>query len=425
MGRYIAIAKKAGYYSIVFLKWTILSLISGCVVGGVSVLFSKAMTYATDFRTAHSVIIYFLPIAGLFIVFCYQMLKLKEDKGTNLVLTSLNAHDSVPVKVAPLIIVSTVLTHLFGGSAGREGAALQLGGSLGNALGRLIRLDENDKKIMIMSGMSAAFAALFGTPMAAALFPIEVATVGVMYYSALLPCIVASLVAVHFAANMGISPESFTILEVPKESVITYGKIGILAIGCALVSILLCVVLHDSAKIFKKLIKNPYIRVVIGAAIIIALTTILRTRDYLGAGIPVIEHAMEGHVEPAAFIWKMVFTAITLAVGFKGGEIVPTFFIGATFGCVMGHMLDISPSLCAAIGMSAMFCGVTNSPVTSLLISFELFGFEGVPYFMIAIAISYVLSGYIGLYREQIIAYSKYKVKTHVTEEKTEEEQES
>lgn len=418
MERYRAICIKALQHSVIFLKWTVLAILTGTIVGSISILFSKAMTYVTKLRTEHDFILYFLPIGGLIVVGCYWILKVREDKGTNLILSSLSSEENVPAKVAPLIFVSTVITHLCGGSAGREGAALQLGGSLGNAIGRLIKLDKDDKKIIIMAGMSAAFSALFGTPMAAAIFPIEVAVVGIFYYSALLPCIISSLVASHFAAGMGITPEAFHILEIPKESIENYLKIGILAIVCALVSILFCVILHDFSKFFKKYFKNPFFRVIVGSAIIIALTLLLNTKDYLGAGIPVIEHAMEGHTVSTAFIWKMIFTAITLAVGFKGGEIVPTFFVGATLGCLMGQLLDMSPSLCAALGMTAMFCGVTNSPITSMLISFELFGFGGVPYFLVAVAISYMVSGYIGLYNEQIIVYSKYKVETNTNDKK-------
>lgn len=409
MERYKAICKKAIEHGLIFIKWSMLAIVTGIVVGSISIIFSKSMSWVTNFRITHNYIIYFLPVAGIFVVWLYRVLKINDDKGTNLVLTAISSDEDIPAKVSPLIFTATVITHLFGGSAGREGAALQLGGSLGNIIGKVFRLNNNDKKIIIMCGMSAAFSALFGTPMAAAVFPIEVAMVGVFYYAALMPCIFSSLIASHFAAGMGISPEAFIINEIPKASYFVYGKVVIISIVCAIISIIFCMILHDFAKYFK-FIKNPYFRVIIGSVVIVLLTLIVNTRDYLGAGIPVIERAMEGQVDSAAFLWKMIFTAITLAIGFKGGEIVPTLFIGATLGCLMGHLLDISPSLCAAIGMAGLFCGVTNSPISTMLISFELFGFDAVNYFLIAIAINYVISGYIGLYSEQIIVHSKYKM---------------
>ncbi len=410
MKQYKELMKKGAKHTKVFLKWSVISVLIGIIVGAASTVFSKCMELATGFREDNGIIFYFLPLAGLFIVWCYRRLKVYEDRGTDLILTSLQRNDNVPIKTAPLIFIATVLTHLFGGSAGREGAALQLGGSLGNGIGKLIKLDDNDRKVIIMCGMSAAFSAMFGTPMAAALFSIEVSTIGVMYYTALLPCIFAALVAVHFAGSMGIHPEAFLVEGIPSQSIMSYGKIVVLSILCAVLSIVFCVILHECKNHMKKWFKNPYIRVVSASLIIIALTLIIGTRDYLGAGIPVVERALEGDVSYLAFFWKMIFTAITLSSGFKGGEIVPTLFIGATFGSLLSGVLGLSPSLCGAVGMTALFCGVTNCPIASMLISFELFGFEGMPYYLVAVAISYALSGYIGLYHDQVFAHSKYKI---------------
>jgi H+/Cl- antiporter ClcA len=311
--------------------------------------------------------------------------------------------------MAPLIIIATVLTHLFGGSAGREGAALQLGGSLGHKIGDLLHLDEEDKKVIVMSGMSAAFSALFGTPMAAAIFPIEMVCVGSFYYVALVPCVLASLIASNFAASMGINPEAFTITFIPEMTILNAGKVILLGLLCGAVSVLFCLAMHTASDLYGKYIKNPYLRVLAGGAIIVVLTFILQTTDYNGAGIPVIDKAMEGEVVPYAFLLKILFTAITLGAGFKGGEIVPSFFIGSTFGCLMGQLLGISPSLCAALGLIGVFCGATNCPLSSMFISFELFGFDGGAYFLIVAAISYMISGYSSLYHNQKIVYSKYK----------------
>ncbi|MCR5791939.1 MAG: chloride channel protein [Lachnospiraceae bacterium] len=405
--RAIASGKHLG----VFLKWSILSIIIGFVVGGFSSVFSLCMTFVTNYRLENPDIVYLMPLGGLFIVFLYKISDMEKDKGTNRVISAVNEKEEVPGRMAPLIFIATITTHLFGGSAGREGAALQMGGSIGNTIGKLLKLSEQDKKIMVMCGMSASFSALFGTPIAAAIFPVEVVSVGVMYFVALVPCVFASLIASNFAATMGISPEAFSIEAVAPFTAVNAGKIIAIAVLCALISMLFCFLLHFTGGIFIAFFKNQYLRVLVASAIILGVTFLLGSRDYMGAGIPVIEKAMEGNVVFYAFIIKMLLTAVTLAGGFKGGEIVPSFFVGATFGCLMGQLFGISPSLCAAVGMVAVFCGVTNCPISSILIGIELFGFEGVYYILIAVAISFMLSGYTGLYRNQKIIYSKYEAK--------------
>lgn len=394
-----------------FLKWICIAIITGVVVGLFSIIFSFCITWVTDFRNSHHYIIFLLPIAGCFIVFLYKLFDYSNNKGTNLVLSTIHSETKLPFKMAPLIFISTIVTHLFGGSAGREGAALQLGGSIGSKIAELLKLDEQDQHVVIMCGMSAAFSALFGTPMAASIFSMEVISVGVMYYAALVPCVFSAIIASNFASTMGISPEKFKIKMIPDMNLENSVKIIIISMACAAISVLFCMMLHGIGDLYRKYLKNQYLRISTAGIIIILLTLILGTGDYLGAGIPVIERAIEGEAVPFAFLMKMLFTALTLEAGFKGGEIVPSFFIGATFGCMAGHILGISPSLCAAVGMTALFCGVTNCPITSLLISFELFGYKGVAYFMIAISVSYLLSGYYGLYHDQTIVYSKYKAK--------------
>lgn len=393
------------------LRWLLLATGTGFVVGSFSTLFAYCIIWVTNYRQEHPLIILGLPFAGLVIVLIYRLFNYANNKGTNLVLSTIHAESDIPFKMAPLIFVTTLLTHLFGGSAGREGAALQLGGSIGNQLGRWLHLDEEDMRVLIMCGMSAAFSALFGTPMAAAIFSMEVVSVGVMYYAALVPCVFSSLIASNFAINLGIRPENFVIEQIPKLGFATGGKMILLALACAGISALFCMLLHGLGDVFREHIENPYKRIFFAGVMIVLLSAVFCTQDYLGAGIPLIERAMDGKAVWYAFLLKMLFTALTLEAGYKGGEIVPAFCVGATLGCLIGHILHMSPSLCAATGMIALFCGVTNCPVTSILIAFELFGFEGVPYFLIAVSISYLMSGYHGLYQDQSIIYSKYKAK--------------
>ena len=401
--------KHNAHRALVSLKWIIFAIIVGAIVGLCGTAFYFALSLVTVLRTQNTWLIFLLPLGGLGIVAMYRFLHNEKDTGTNLVISAIHSDDELPLRMAPLIFVSTLITHLFGGSAGREGAALQMGGSIGNALGKLFRFDDKDKHVMIMCGMSAAFSALFGTPMAAAILPMEMVSVGVMYYIALVPCVISSLVAHGIAYSFGVSNEMFIIRSIPKFGIITSIEISVLAILCALVSILFCVLLHKSEDLYKRFFTNPYIRVIAGGCIIIVLTLLVGNQDYNGTGINIIEHCINGTVRPEAFLLKMIFTALTLGAGYKGGEIVPSFFTGATFGCLFGNLLGFSPTLCTAVGMTAVFCGVTNCPITSLLISFELFGYDGMPYFLLATALSYMLSGYFGLYRSQKIVYSKYK----------------
>ncbi len=392
----------------VLLRWVILGCMTGAIVGAIGAMFSKAISMATAFRTSHDLIILGLPLAGLLIVFMYRLCKDYEDKGTNLVIKSIQEGEHLPVMKAPLIFISTTLTHLFGGSTGRESAALQMGGSIGYNLGKLCRLKEGDVKIMTMCGMSAAFSALFGTPMTASFMAMEIENVGVMYYSALVPCVISALTAQGVAEFLGATGEQFAVNIVPEFTATQGIYTGLLALLCAIVSVLFCQVLKFSGKTYKKLLPNPYLRVFVGGVIVVALTYLSGTRFYNGAGMNVIEMAIKGEAPALAFLLKIIFTALTLGAGYKGGEIVPALYIGATFGCLYSQIFGLHPALCAAIGMGALFCGVTNCPISSLFICFELFGFKGMPYYLLAIALSYTFSGYYSLYSSQKIMYSKF-----------------
>jgi H+/Cl- antiporter ClcA len=272
-------------------------------------------------------------------------------------------------------------------------------------------MDEDDIKIIVRSGMSAAFSAIFGTPLAAVVFALEVGNVGNMHYAALVPCMLASLVASSISTMLGAHAEAFTITEPVSFSLVPALKIAFLGICCALISVLFCYLLHKVGHLLKEYFKNAYVRILVGSVLVIGLTVILQTTAYSGAGVNLIEEAFAGTSPKTAFIWKMIFTAITLGAGFKGGEIVPSFTIGATFGCLFGIALGLSPSLCAAVAMVSVFCGVTNCPIASLLIGFELFGFGAMKYLLIGISITYLLSGYGGLYSEQTIVFSKLEEK--------------
>ncbi len=395
-------------YILSFLKWTALGASAGVIVGLAGAAFAYCLQLVTDFRTAHPLLVLGLPLAGLLIVFLYHSAGIRESRGTNLVLASIRTDEPIPFAMAPLIFAGTVLTHLFGGSAGREGAALQLGGSIAQNLARKLRLSSGSQKLLTMCGMSACFSALFGTPMSAAFFAMEVISVGIMHYSALVPCAVASVTAAYLSRLLGIAPARFSVSGIPSEfSVPTMLRVFALAALCAGVSILFCVILKYTSAFYASCFKNSYLRVACGGILVAVFAMILRSQDYLGAGTQIIARAFAGEAVPLAFLLKIIFTAITLEAGFKGGEIVPTFFIGATFGCTAGALLGLNPSFAAAVGMLCLFCGVTNCPITTLFLSLELFGARGLLWYFLATAVSYMLSGYFSLYSKQKIMYSK------------------
>lgn len=397
---------------ILLARWIVYSVVIGTVIGLIGTAFGYAMQIATNARTQYSWIVLILPLLGVVIVFVYRKSGMEKNTGTNLILEAVSSNEQhVPLRVAPVIFISTVLTHLGGGSAGREGAALQLGGSLGTFLGKFFKVDDHDEKIAVMCGMSAAFAALFGTPLTAAIFPLEVVSVGMIQYSALIPCVFCAMIAAKIAVSLGLHAEAFPVEAVPQLGLETVGKLIVIAILCGLLSTLFCTVLHTGEKVFKKRFSNPYVRVIVGGVLIVVLTLLVGNQEYNGAGMQIIERCvLEGEVFFAAFLLKMLFTAITLGSGFRGGEIVPAFFVGATFGCLAGKLLGFSPTLSAACGMLGVFCGVTNSPISTVLMGLELFGSAGMQYYLLTVAISYCVSGYSGLYSSQKILYSKWKI---------------
>lgn len=390
------------------LQWIFCAIVVGGIGGAVGTLFHYCIEWVTEYRIAHDFILWLLPVGGIVIVLLYRLCHMENDRGTNLILSSIRSNEQVSILMAPLIFVSTVITHLFGGSAGREGAALQIGGSIGAFIGRRFHMDEKNMHLITMCGMSSVFAALFGTPLTAAMFSMEVVSVGVVYYSAIVPCIFSSLVGFVVAGMAGIAPTVFNIEElIPGLSVISVVQVSVLAALCAVLSIVFCVLLHTSGHWFKEKFSNQYIRIIVGGILLIALTLLSGSRDYNGAGMAVIEQALRGQAVPWAFFLKMLFTAVTIGSGFKGGEIVPTFFVGATFGCVVAPILGLDAGFGGAVGLIALFCGVVNCPVSSLLLSIDMFGSEGMLFFAIASGISYMLSGYYSLYNSQKIVYSK------------------
>lgn len=388
------------------IKWVCFSLILGSLCGFIGALFHLSIDYVTSFRLENHWIIYLLPVGGLLIVFLYHCVHLDNQPGTNTIIESVRQQNHVPVLLAPAIFLATVITHLCGGSSGREGAALQIGGSLATSLGKVFHADKREMSMLIMCGMSAVFSALFGTPITATLFSMEVVSVGVFYYAALVPCLCSSLVSLQIARLFGCQSVSYAldiVLPVTAGSVV---QLLILTFIIACFSIIFVLMMHYSHKWFQQFFPNPYWRVIVGSVIIILLAYLFG-KQYLGAGMDIVEDAIYGSVLSYDFLLKAIFTVITIGCGFKGGEIVPTFFIGSTLGYTLGSLIGMNPHVCAALGLVAMFCCVINSPLTSLILGVELFGSYNLLPMAIVVAFGYVLSGYFSLYQAQKIVYSK------------------
>lgn len=401
--------KRIGSYAITFLKWFGMSIVTAAVCGGAGCLFHILVEKATGLREDYNFILYFLPLGGVFIVFLYHIFKLEKIDGTNYVIDSIRKEGKVPFTMAPGILIATVLTHMLGGSAGREGAALQLGGSLGSTLGKLFRLDDKDMHVIVLCGMSAVFTALFGTPLTAVIFVMEVISVGVIYYSAIMPCVFSSVLTYYLTVLLNIHPVSYHLEIVPEITPLSLIQcIGLGAVFAA-ASILLCLSFSKGEALLHNVIKNDYVRAIAGGGAIIGLTLLFGT-DYNGAGSGIIDNAiLNGIARPEAFILKILFTVITLGCGYKGGEIVPTFFVGATLGCTIAPLIGVDSGFGAALGLVGVFCGATNAPLASIMLSIELFGVGGLPYYAVICSTCFMLSGYYSLYKSQIIVYDKLK----------------
>lgn len=391
-----------------FLKWLVIAGLTGAVGGAVGSAFNISVARSTVFREANPWLLFLLPVGGIVIAAIYHFTKM-EKVNTNTLIDSVHLGEKVPVILVPVIFLGTVITHICGGSAGREGAALQIGGGIGDSVGWLFRLDEKDMRLATLCGMSAVFSALFGTPLTAVLFALEVISVGVFYYSGLVPCIVSAVTAFGVSRLFGIAPTRFAMKALPLSADILW-RVAVMAILCAVMSSVFCLVMHGTDYLADRYLKNKFFRAAVGGAIVLGLTWLVGTTDYNGTGVGPITDAIEkGIANPDAFLWKLLFTAISLGCGFRGGEVVPTFFVGATFGCVVGPLLGIPAGFAAAVGLVAVFCGAVNCPIASIVLSIELFGSTELTYFAVACGISYMLSGYFGIYRSQKILYSKIR----------------
>ncbi|PQV63723.1 H+/Cl- antiporter ClcA [Abditibacterium utsteinense] len=412
-----------------FLRWmwllTPLSLLIGSACAG----FLRGLDFVTQSRFSHPGLLWLLPFAGVLVAFCYEKLGKGTEAGNNLLLDAVHRADPenreknqsdadsspvVPRRMAPLILGGTLLTHLGGGSAGREGTAVQMGGALAFAWGRLFNLGREETRILLLCGIAAGFGGVFGTPLAGAIFALEVLAVGRLKTDALVPCLLAALVSNWCVAAWGVHHTHYAVAAFhsranwPLDPLLAL-KIGLASIAFGLAATFFATLTHGAGRIFKSTFKNPLWRPFVGGCIVIALTILLGTRDYLGLGVTspnlyavTLTSAFEpGGAHAFSWAWKLIFTAVTLGSGFKGGEVTPLFFIGATLGNALSTPLHAPVSLMAATGFIAVFAGATNTPLACTLLGIELFGTSGAPYFALACFAAQLWSGHASIYSAQ------------------------
>ena len=380
------------------LKLCVLGVLIGALGGLAGGCISHLLYFVTNVREAASWLIFLLPLGGIVTVVLHRVSRMSDYGGTNEIIHRLKDKGPIRVIAAPLIFISTAITHLFGGSAGREGAAIQLGGTIAYALSNILRLKEKECTVFIMSGMSAVFAGVFGTPLTAAFFVLEFKLAANVVSFAILPCFISAVVAKKISSLMGVAEEVFHLSNITTFTFDSIAKIIVLSIGISVLGKVMCFFFHKSELWVKKLISNPLLRSVLGAAVIVALTVIVGDMRYNGSGMSIAIEAVKGNSYWFDFILKIIFTAITLAAGFKGGEIVPTFCIGATFGCVLGRVLGLDVGFSAALGLVGLFCCTTNSLINAILLGIEMFGFAALPYYLLICLIIWPLSVKKGLF---------------------------
>lgn len=380
-----------------FFVYLFSALLIGAVCGIIGALFAKSIGFVTGLRETNDFIIYLLPLGGLVSVALYKLTK-TEGIGTLRVLESARGESKTPILLLPVIFAASVITHLFGGSAGKEGAALQIGGAVAQSVAVITRANEKKRSVYTVCGMAALFSAVFGTPVGACIFALEVVFTGKVISFAVLPVFVSSIVAHIITVAFGVSPERFEISHVPDFGIEILLKTFAVAIIVAAVSAAFCFLLHRGENLFEKLIKNSFIRIFAGGCIIVVLTLVFGT-DYNGGGIAVIERIFEeGNALPQAFLLKIIFTVITVSAGYRGGEIVPSLFIGSTLGAVLSPLLGMPTEFGAAVGMIAFFSGATNCPLAAAVLSTELFGTDGFVLFAASAFAARAFSWKINLY---------------------------
>lgn len=393
-----------------FIKWIFIGSLVGIFTGAIGALFLKSLEFATAQRVKYSFLLFLLPLGGAFISFLYSRYGKNSSGGNNIILEKINSNEGdIPLRMAPLVFLGTFVTHLLGGSAGREGTGVQIGGCIAEWIGKLLKLDEYDSRIILMSGVSSGFSSVFGTPLAGTIFGLEVASMGTMSYEALIPCFVSSIIGNYVTGVFGIHHSHYIINYNFPVTYSIIAKVIFVAIIFGLVSRLFSKLTHKLKEIFTSRFKNAIIKSFVGGVLIIILVQAAGTRNYLGLSLPLMSDAFTKQTSPFAFLWKLLFTSLTLGTGFQGGEVTPLFVIGSTLGSSLSSLFNLPVSFLAALGLIGVFTGATNTPLASFVMSIELFGSNGMIFMFMTCVISYLFSGNSGIYAAQKIGRKKSK----------------
>lgn len=395
-----------------FLKWLLLSLAVGVICGCASAFFLVSLEWVTNYRENHTWIIVLLPLGGLAIGLLYHYYGSTVVKGNNLLLEELHTPKNIiPFRMAPLVLAGTLITHLFGGSAGREGTAVQMGGAIADRFTSVFNLNNSDRRLLIIAGMSGGFASVFGTPLAGAVFALEVMLTGKLSYKSIAVSFITAFVAHYTCLAFNVEHTHYTIPVLPPITFLNLTYAAGAGVIFGFTARMFSISVHFWSNLFRSGINYPPLRPVVGGVVIVLAVFLLDTTKYIGLGVPVIQEAFVNNLNSYDFLLKLVFTTFTLGAGFKGGEVTPLFFVGAALGNALSLFIPLPLALMAGIGFVAVFCGAVNTPVACILMGIELFGIDSFVYVAIACIMAYFTSGHKGIYTSQIHKGPKAKLK--------------